>query len=378
MIATYPVGGVAWDYGQYVLGLERLGWEVYYLEDTGWTTYDPRALAYSEDPSYGVDFLASTLAGLSPDLADRWHFRAMSGQCFGIDAPRFAHIVRTCDVLINVSGGTLLRDEYLSCPNKILIDTDPGWNHFRNYPRLDANPAWGGGNGYRAHDFFFTYAERMGRSDCRLPALGLDWQPTRPLVVMDLWDSKPPGETWTTVMSWKNFSEVIEHEGRQYGTKEVEFEKIKALPGRLPLKLEIASGGHPPVDEWRRLGWSVVDSHEVSRTPGLYRGYIESSRGEFSVAKNVYVDTRSGWFSGRSACYLAAGRPVVVQDTGFAEIIPCGEGVLRFETLDEATMALQSVESDYRRHQAAAREIAANYFAAERVLGEMLQRAGLG
>src|SRR4051812_37332711 len=140
MIASYPVGGVAWDYGQYALGLERLGFEVYYLEDTGWQTYDPSVGAYGEDCSYAVRFLGEALAGLSPTLGRRWHFRNMDGRTFGVPAAEFAEVVRSADLFLNVSGGTLLRDEYLPCRRKVLIDTDPGWNHFRNFPRWDAPP----------------------------------------------------------------------------------------------------------------------------------------------------------------------------------------------------------------------------------------------
>ena len=140
MIATYPVGGVFWDYIQYALGLERLGFDVYYLEDTGWQTYDPRRRCYVDDPGYGVDFLARSLALFSATLGTRWHFRAMTGQTWGMDAAAFARIIAEADLMINVSGGCLLRDEYLRCARKILIDTDPGLNHFRNYPQQDAKP----------------------------------------------------------------------------------------------------------------------------------------------------------------------------------------------------------------------------------------------
>ena len=391
MIATYPVGGVVWDYIQYALGLERLGFDVYYLEDAGMKTYDPRLRTYVDDAQFGVDFLAANLAQLSPALGKRWHFRSMTGQTFGMDAAAVARIVAGADVMINVSGGCLLRDEYMGCPRKILIDTDPGLNHFRNYPRQDASPNWGGGHGYRSHDHFFTYAERIGRPGCVLPGLGLAWQPTRPPVVLDCWRPEPPGRNWTTVMTWKAYKQdAIVHDGVEYGTKEMEFERIESLPGRVDCRLELAAGGiDRPEDEaearnwkpirprWEALGWSVVDAHAVSATPELYRRYVESSRGEFSVAKNLYVATRSGWFSCRSVCYLAAGRPVVVQDTGFSEIIPSGDGVLAFATLDEAAECLRRVEADYPHHQAAAREAAERYFASDKVLSEMLARTGL-
>lgn len=378
MIATYPVGGVVWDYGQYALGLEQLGFDVYYLEDTGWQTYDPKHEKYSDDPSYSVQFLPQALSCLSPTLGQRWHFRHVDGRTFGISATNFAEIIAGADVFINVSGGTMLRDDYMSCKRKVLIDTDPGWNHFRNYLRWDANPGWQGSHGYRAHDFFFTYAERLGQTDCPLPNLGLPWHPTRPPVVMSCWQPESPGSTWTTVMTWKNFQETIEHNGVIYGTKEMEFGSVETLPLRVDASLEVAvGGGDVPRQKWRDLGWSVVDSQSRSQSADTYRAYVQRSRGEFSVAKNVYVATRSGWFSCRSVCYLASGRPVVVQDTGFSNFIPTGHGLFAFATIEEAAQAVNTVESSYIEHQEAARDLARTHFNASMVLSQMLERIGL-
>jgi hypothetical protein len=379
MIATYPVGGVAWDYGQYALGLERLGWDVYYLEDTGWEAYDPTKGEYGADYSYGIKFLGESLARLSPQLATRWHVRAMDGTCYGMERSQFLRMVADSDLFLNVSGGTLLREEYMCCARKVLIDTDPGWNHFVNFPKWDANPGWQGSRGYRAHDFFFTYAERMGMPGCELPDVGITWQPTRPLVILDAWNPQPPGDTWTTVMTWNNFGRPIKSSTKEYGTKEMEFGRIESLPERVQARFEVAAGGAaPPADRWRRLGWSVIDSHAISTTVDDYRNYIERSRGEFSVAKNVYVATRSGWSSCRSACYLAAGRPVVVQDTGFSEFIPSNEGLMAFQCMEEAVDAVAAVESNYSHHQKCARNIAESYFASDNVLSQLLSRAGLG
>jgi hypothetical protein len=267
----------------------------------------------------------------------------------------------------------------MTCAHKVLIDTDPGWNHFVNFPKWDANPGWQGSHGWRAHDHFFTYAERIGRPDCALPTLGIQWQPTRPPVVLDCWHDEPPGSTWTTVMTWNNFGRPVEYGGVTYGTKEMEFGKIEQLPRRVNTKLEVAcGGGEPPAARWKELGWSVVNSHDVSQTADDYRHYIQRSRGEFSVAKNLYVATRSGWFSCRSVCYLASGRPVVVQDTGFSDLIPCGQGVLAFTDLDSAAEAIEAVERDYASHSAAARNVAAAHFDPRRVLGDLLGRIGLG
>ena len=378
MIATYPVGGVAWDYGQYALGLEKLGFEVYYLEDTGLMSYDPRKGEYGEDCSYGVGFLKESLSRMSSVLGERWHFRSMNGDTFGIEASAFEAIVSETDLFLNVSGGTLLRDAYMRCDRKVLIETDPGWNHFVNFPKWDKSPGWEDSHGWRSHDHFFTYAERIGAADCLLPSLGIDWLRTRPIAVRDMWSSEPPGSTWTTVMTWNNFRQPIRNDGIEYGTKELEFPRVEELPRKTPAHLELAVGGfEPPVERWRDLGWSVVASEEVSQTLDDYRTYIQKSRGEFSVAKNVYVATRCGWFSCRSVCYLAAGRPVVVQDTGFSEIIKTGTGLLAFSSLEDAVEAIELVESDYDRHQRAAREICDTFFDSSRVLSDLVEAINL-
>jgi hypothetical protein len=379
MIATYPVGGVVWDYGQYALGLERLGWDVYYLEDTGWETYDPTIGQYGQDSACGVRFLQQSLARLSPTLGERWHFRDMNGHTYGLDSARFVPLVAESDLFLNVSGGTLLRDEYMSCPHKVLIDSDPGWNHFVNFPKWDANPGWQGTHGYRAHNHFFTYAERIGRPDCVLPDMGIAWRPTRPLVVTDCWEPKPPASKWTTVMTWDNFRRPVEYKGKQYGTKEMEFPKFEELPRSVVnIELELATGGSgAPTERWIELGWNVIDSHSVSTTLDEYRDYVEQSRGEFSVAKNLYAATRSGWFSCRTVCYLAAGRPCVVQDTGFSELIPTGEGLFAFDDFEQAVDAILAVESDYKRHCAVARDVAREHFDSKIVLGQMLEAIGL-
>jgi len=378
MIATFPLGGVAWDYGQYALGLEKLGFEVYYLEDTGWMTYSPREKQYVEQPTYAIDFLQRSLSFFSETLGRRWHVRSMDGRTFGMDAESFARIVREADLFLNVSGGTLLRNEYLDCRRKVLIDTDPGVNHFSVFPRQDLAEPWSTGKNYRAHEFFFTFAERAGKEDCLLPALGLNWRPTRHPVLIDHWKAEGAAGAWTTVMSWKNFLDVVEYRGVRYGAKEIEFERVKTLPQHSRAHFEVACGGEPPAQEWREYGWSVLDAHEVSSDAHAYRDYIQGSRGELSVAKNVYVATRSGWFSGRSACYLAASRPVVVQDTGFSESIPCGSGLHAFSNMDEALTAVEAVEADYARHSEAARAVAETYFASDVVLGQLLEEIGLG
>lgn len=379
MIATYPVGGVAWDYGQYALGLEQLGIDVYYLEDTGLPSYtwNETTGQFDEDCSYGVQFLERALAALSPTLGQRWHFRAYDGSVHGIDARTFSEIVAGADVFINVSGGSVLREDYLRCPRKILIDTDPGWNHFVTYANWDKKPPSQQRMGFRSHDYFFTYALRLGQPGCPLDSFGLKWKSTRPPVVLDCWQAEPPADKWTTVMMWKNYGEPILHDGVAYGAKEMEFDRVERLPSRSPSAFEVAINGGGPVERWTELGWSVVNGHAKSHTPEVYRSYVQGSRGEFSVAKNIYVATRSGWFSCRTVCYLAAGRPAVVQETGFSEMIPVGEGLLSFRNLEEAAEAISIIEADYTGHAEAARDLAVREFASGKVLTDLLSDVGL-
>src|SRR5262245_63253880 len=271
MIAAYPVGGVVWDYGQYALGLEQLGVDVLYLEDTGEPAYDPDRRDYDGDCAYGMAFLARSLGKLSPGLGRRWHYRGPGERTAGVSASELEKAVAGADLFLNVSGGCLLRDAYMASPRKVLIDTDPGRNHFVNYPREDSGGGWPGTHGFRGHDHFLTYAERIGRPGCPLPDFGLPWQPTRPPVVLDCWRPEPPGAKWTTVMTWDNFRRPIEYGGVTYGSKEREFGGVEALPGRVRAPLELAVGGtDPPRQRWRSLGWSVVDAHDVSGTAGAY------------------------------------------------------------------------------------------------------------
>jgi hypothetical protein len=312
----------------------------------------------------------------------------MDDATYGVGKEKFAEVLAQADLFLNVSGSALLRDEYMSCPCKVLIDTDPGWNHFVNYPKWDASPNWLNTHGYRAHDHFFTYAERIGQPDCLLPGLGLDWKPTRPPVVMDQWrvksqkksaGEKNTREKWTTVMTWNNFGKPVVYDKQVFGTKEMEFSKIEDLPRQLPgaaFLLAVGGSGYP-AERWHQLGWEVMDSHLASSTPEHYRAFIENSRGEFSVVKNLYSATRSGWFSCRSVCYLAAGRPAVIQDTGFSGFIPTGDGLFAFVDVTTARQAIECIEADYAHHQQAAREVAFEYFDSGKVLGKLLAQAGL-
>ncbi|HZP43127.1 MAG TPA: glycosyltransferase family 1 protein [Candidatus Binatia bacterium] len=380
LVATYPVGGVAWDYLQYVQGFRRLGCEVTYLEDTGQWLYDPVAQTFTADAAAGARFLARALATLEPALADAWAVRAPDGTYHGLDAARVARACRSADLLLNVSGACWLRDAYRGARVTAYVDTDPGYSQAKllaaDAGTASESVAFSVGL-IRSHDVFFTLAENVGRPDCLVPTCGLRWHATRQPIAPENWPLRPaPDGPFTTVMSWKIEPTPPVLGGRAYGGKDVEFERFLALPQRTPESLEVALSGAAPRDRILAAGWRLRDAYAVSGTPEAYRDYIAASRGECSVAKNAYVALRSGWFSTRSAAYLASGKPVVVQDTGFGAHVPEGPGLHAFATMDDAVAALAAIRADYARACEHARETARAFDAAA-VCARLLADAGL-
>jgi hypothetical protein len=227
---------------------------------------------------------------------------------------------------------------------------------------------------------FFTFGENIGQPDCRIPTGLFDWIPTRQPIVLDCFDpAQVPlsarRKVLTTVGSWEPAEKGPVVDGVAYRGKSAEFERFMELPGRSPLPLEVALSGPAPLQRLREHGWAIRDGYEVSRDPWVYRDYLAGSLAEWSVAKNAYVASRSGWFSCRTACYLALGVPAVVQDTGFSRFIPTGEGLLAFSTLDEAAAAIHRLAAEPKRHALAARRLAEEYFDSDRVLTRLLDQA---
>jgi hypothetical protein len=377
--ATYPVGGATWDYLQYVLGFKRLGHRVYYLEDTGRWTWDVTQNTFSDDASSNAAYLAKCIAALDPELAHNWALRDVHGQYYGMSQAQVARLCRETDVFINYSGCCILREEYMACRTKVYLDSDPLYNQagIIDYVHgtADNKTRWAV-DCMRQHDKFVSFGESIGRPHCAIPTALFVWQPTRQPIVLDCWEKPGPAvrDVCTTVMSWQPDGGSVTVNGVVYGGKHAEFGKFINLPRRTPQVFELAiGGGLPPVDLLRQHGWHVIDAYTVSPDPWKYREYICTSKAEFSVAKQAYVATRSGWFSCRSACYLAAGKPVVVQDTGFSEHLPTGEGLLAFSTEDEALEAIERINRDYQRHAVAASRLAREYFDSQRVLQAFLQ-----
>jgi glycosyltransferase involved in cell wall biosynthesis len=222
-------------------------------------------------------------------------------------------------------------------------------------------------------------AENIADPSCIIPRCGVDWKTTRQPITLEDWPVAfdPSARAFTTVMSWKTKPALPAFGGKVYGGKDVEFRRFWDLPKRVGAPLELALSGPAPRDEIANRGWVLRDAAELSSTMDRYRDYIAASRGEWSIAKQAYVATRSGWFSCRSACYLAMGKPVVVQDTGFSRIYPQGEGIFGFTTLEEAAAGIAAIDADYRRHCDAARAIAERFFRAETVLEKLIHDAGL-
>jgi hypothetical protein len=277
------------------------------------------------------------------------------------------------DVMLNIMG-FVPRDAMSDGEGSwTFIDIDPG------YPQM-----WhelGLADMFAGHERFVTIGENIGRDDCAIPACGLDWVTTPPPVALDAWPVVPPGEAFTTVGTWRNAYGTVAWNGQTYGSRVHEFRKFFELPRLVDAEFELALDiDAAEVDDLRALednGWRLVDPKAVAGTPAGYRSYIQRSLAELSIAQNMYVATRSGWLSDRSLCYLASGRPVLAQDTGFSDNYPVGEGLLAFTTLEEAAAGVDAIQQDYERHSRAARALAEEYFDSAKVLNRLLDRLGV-
>ncbi len=364
-----PYAGIVAQFLHYLVGLRRLGWDVWYVEDSLSWPYDPTARTSATDPKASVERVARVLERYG--FGDRWAYRAAIPEvtCFGVTESALAELYRTTDLALNVTGAQEIRDEHTSVHGLVYVQSDP----FALQVDVDEGSRWAAEQlaRHRAH---FTFGELVGTPLCDLPTGGVQWRPTRQPVALELWPVRPPGERFTTVTTWRNDSKHRMWRGEPYyWTKDREFLAVVDLPRRTTATLELAIDGTP--DEaplLRERGWHLVHGDELGVDLDAYRDYIIGSRGELTVARDQYVRPHTGWFSDRSACYLAAGRPVVTQDTGFGEVLPTGEGLYAFRGVDDAAAALDEIEADPVRHSAAARAIAEEHFAAEKVLARLI------
>lgn len=365
-----PMGGMGLHYAQYCLGLTSLGVEVLYLEDNGSSPYDPTIDDYSSSGDYSVAWLRRMFDSLG--LA--WSYQAPDGRYHGMSERDVRDWCAASDLLLNVSGALHPRAHHLAARRLAYIDTDPGFVQVAAATGEAGVREWLG-----AHDVLFTFAESAGRPSCRLPEDGLPWVPTRQPVHLPFWSDVPamPGEAYTTVMQWRSYAPT-QWNGEDWGQKDAEFHHVRELPRQVDRPLELALGGaSAPREELAAVGWCLRDPIAASADVWSYRDYLAGSRGELTVAKQAYVRSRGGWFSERSANYLAAGRPVIAQDTGWSEHLPAGRGLLAFDDEQGARTALAAVEADLPGHAAAARRVAADCFDARVVLDRLLSDAGV-
>jgi hypothetical protein len=378
LIGQYSLGGVVWDYMQYLLGCRALGHDVWYLEDTGMWPYHREREEICADCSTNVHHLREIMEAF--DLGDRWIYRnEPDGTYHGVENNETAErLLADCDVLINVSGACWLRDCTAHIPRKLFIDGDPMFTHIA----MQTDASGERRARLRAHEAHFSFGLALGQPGCLVPIGEFHWQPTVQPVAIECWNNAPAAEehpaaqSWTTVMNWVSYPPV-EFEGKTYGQKDLEFARFFELPQRTKLPFLLAmgrgQGNQRPTEKLETAGWRIREPLDLIPDHMAYRDFLAASRGEWSVAKHGYVAARTGWFSCRTACYLAAGRPAVVQDTGWTDYLPAGAGVLAFSDLESAADALQRVEENYAAHCEAAREFARRHFAADRVCHDLLQ-----
>ena len=360
IIARYPFGGVTWCSLMYLLGLRALGHEVFYIEDTGEVVYDPVLNTRSIDPSYGTHYIHQSLAPFG--LGDRWSFVNYDGTYHGQSAAEVQRFCVDADLFLNLSGGSWFwRDEYARIPRKAFIDSDPA---FTQLAIAKAEPWYV--KFFQQFDHLFTFGSNIGTPASAIPVGNFTWHKTWQPVTLGEWSHEQTFvDRFSTVMTWQ-----IESFADVGGNKDQEFIKYIDLPSRTAQPFELAING--PQSLLRAHGWATVDAMGVSRSLNDYRHFIQRSKAEFGVAKHTYVSTRSGWFSDRTECYLASGRPALVQDTGWSAHLPAGEGLLAFSSPEEAVAGIEAINSRYNFHARRALEIATAYFDANVLLPRLL------
>lgn len=372
-IVRAPLGGLAWHYLHYVLGLAELGHEVFYLEDSGdseWCCYDPDRCASGTDPTYGLKYAASLFERVG--LSSSWAYHdTHTGTWMGPAASRVDEICQTADLLINVSGANPIRAWFERIPVRVLIDTDPGFTQIGRTQDADLRAL------AEQHTAFFTFGVNIPDGETNLPSDGFHWQSTRQPVVLAAWPATegPLNGKFTTVMHWDSHV-MVKFDGREYGMKARSFGPYMDFPKVVHPELEMALGGRQaPREKMRACGWNLENPLTITKDPWTYRDYIQRSKAEFSVAKHGFVVSQCGWFSERSANYLASGRPVIVQDTGFSSWLETGRGVLTFDSPDAAAAGIEEIEGRYEWHCRHAREVAQEYFDARKVLSALTFQA---
>ena len=366
-----PLGGMVWSNLQFLMGLAHLGHDVYFVEDSDdySSCYDPDKGYTDTDPTYGLKFARETFDRIG--FGACWaYYDAHTSTWSGPSADRILEICRSADLVLNLCAVNPLRPWVRRIPRRVLIDEDPLFTQIRHLTEPSRR------NLALQHSAFFSFGENIATGGSNIPCDGFAWQATRQPVVFETL-SKTPGPVrgkFTTVMQWQSYP-GYEYNGRYYGMKSDSFRGYIDLPEKAGPIFELAVGGETAHKLLSSRGWAIRDPLEVTRDPWTYERFLQGSKAEFSVAKHGYVVSRTGWFSERSAAYLASGRPVVIQDTGFSDWLPTGAGVLPFSTPEQALAGIEDVNSRYEFHCRAARAVAEEYFDARKVLPRLIEKA---
>ncbi|MEB2778192.1 hypothetical protein SYJ56_22975 [Algoriphagus sp. D3-2-R+10] len=369
-IVRGPFGGAVWHHFQYALGLKLLGHEVLFIEysEDYPSCYNPITFEVSTDPSYGLKFIDAIFSNYG--MNRQWaYFDYHTSRWFGNPKQKILNFLSDADVLINIAGVNPLREEVQNIPIKIFIDTDPVFTQIRLIKDPISNAM------AKEHNVFFSFGENIGNKDCQIPKDQFTWVPTRQPVIPELWKNEKvlTKGNWTTLMNWDSHKNA-EWDGKIFGMKSTSFQPYFDLPRIINERFELALGSKSaPRDELRARGWIITNPEVASKTPEAFQKYISESKGEWSVAKDGFVSSNSGWFSERSAAYLMSGKPVVVQDTGFSKNIETGQGLFSFTDPEDLKSIFIEVNRDYSFHSMRAREIALEYFHYEKVLKNLLK-----
>jgi hypothetical protein len=378
LLGQFPMAGMAWQLIHYLVGLQRLGFKVYYVEETGVPPYDPRVKSSTNDCTYSLQVIADTLGRFGFGQAWSYH-DGIGGQWYGLPKRRVQELFVQALAVFNLCAATHPESLTFRPRGKLVyLETDPVLSQVRL--------AKGDMHALRflaGHDAHVTYGENLGEPDCPIPLPQFAWQKTRPPVVPDLWPFQEEDNAgrFTTIATWHNRGKDLCFRGQAYQwSKHESFLAVADLPRRTSIQLELAVEIDNPAerDLFLQRGWVLSSPLAVSQDMDVYQRYILGARGEFTVSKDAVVRTRSGWFSDRSVSFLAAGKPVVTQETGFSKYVSTGRGLFGFSNTDEILAAFDAINGDYATHVRAAREVAVEYFDAARVLNKLLRDSGVG
>ena len=379
MMGRFPFGGHAWVYLNWLRGLSGLGHEVWYVEDDSVWPYDPVQNTVTDDCSYALRHVAGCLERIG--LGERWAFRLADrdGACWGLSPAKLDALYSGCDALINLQGGTDLRDPHMRAPLRLYLQSDATTSELRL-----ANGDEHTRQAFADHHVMVTYGENYGAADCGVPTNGVRYLKTRQPVDLELWPATytPEARFFSTIGNYRQAGNDVEYRGDVYRwSKHHEWEKVIDLPRHTRQRFELALGLDDDRDRemLERHGWGLRPPLPMSLDVfSAYPEFIRESRAEFTVAKDQNVRLRSGWFSDRDACYLASGKPVVAQDTGFGNVLPTGRGLFAFSSQEEALQAIEAVNADYPAHCLAARRLAEEHFEARAVADRFIRSVGLG